>query len=100
MSWSESAAACANVAATITYDVLTAAVGAVSAPQHKVTYVRAATTPQAWAWPAGVLEGESVAFPVAVNVRFVAQAQSTQDVVRSLPPLRTFPQDLFYPFTV
>ena len=99
MEWSESGARCANVAAGAAVHVLTAAAGAVSAPQAKVTYVRLAPVATTWAFPA-VPEDTPVAFPVSVDVRFVAQPQSAADVVRGLPPLSTFPEDLFYPFTV
>lgn len=98
MSWDEDRRKCSNVASGLTIDILTAAVGSLSDPQQKVQYARMDTVFSSWQYPA-VGAADGMAFAVTIGVRFVAQAQSSQDVVRSLPPLDTFPEDIFYPFT-
>jgi hypothetical protein len=100
MAWEESAAACTNVAAGVTLDVLTASAGTVSVPQAMVTYARLAPVPVTWTFPVGLAENERAAFAVSMIVRFAAQPQGVQGKMRALPPLKTLPEDLFYPFTV
>lgn len=99
MEWNEAQSSCTNVPAGLSLEVLTASLGPASAPQDKVQYVRVASKSATWTFPP-VATDERVAFAVTLDVRFAAQQQSREDVVRSLPPLSTFPRDLFYPFTV
>jgi hypothetical protein len=98
MSWDEGRQTCSNVASGVNIDILTAAVGSLAEPQQKVQYARLEPVYSSWKYPS-VGAANDMAFAVTIGVRFVAQAQSSQDIVRSLPPLDTFPADIFYPFT-
>ena len=96
--WHEVDGRCDNVASGVVIDVLTAAVGPVSNPQEKITFVRVKPAFSSWQFPASA-DGGKAPFAITATVRFARQPQSAGDVVRSLPPLSTFPKDLFYPFT-
>lgn len=104
MLWNEAEATCSHVAAGIQLDVLVASIGNVRDPQRRVQYVRSQVVYSSWRHPlAGHMQDNATnsafAFPVEMRVRFVAQAQQEQDVMKRLPPLRaSLPEDFFYPF--
>ena len=99
MAWDETSATCTDVPAAASLDVLTATLGSTGQPQAKVSYARVATAPVDWAFPAAPVNA-SLPFAVTLAARFAAQQQGATDVVRSLPPLRPLPKDIFYPFSV
>lgn len=104
MLWDEAEATCSHVAAGVQLDVLVASIGNVRDPQRRVQYVRSKIVYSTWRHPlAGHMRDNSTdaafAFPVEMRVRFVAQVQQEQDVMKHLPPLRSsLPEDFFYPF--
>lgn len=98
MAWDEASGTCRGVNVGLRVDILTAAVGAVAAPQSKVQFARAVPVVGDWQFPSAAA-ATARPFGVHIDVRFVSQAQAVDDVVRSLPPLRSFPEDLFFPFT-
>lgn len=105
MTWDEGSATCLHVLAGMRLEILTAGVGPERAPQERIQFARLVYVYSDWHHPLAGLASESspaaaVPFPVSMYVRFLRQAQTAANAVRSLPPLRaSFPQDLFYPFT-
>lgn len=104
MLWDEAEATCSHVAAGVQLDILAAFIGNVREPQRRVQYARGNIVYTTWRHPlAGHMRENSTdaafAFPVEMRVRYVAQVQQEQDVMKHLPPLRSsLPEDFFYPF--
>jgi hypothetical protein len=98
MAWNAAQRRCDSVASGVIIDFLTSAVGQVANPQEKVAFVRIRPAHTSWRFPVEAGSG-TAQFAVTATVRFFKQQQTSRDVVRTLPPLSTFPKDLFYPFT-
>lgn len=101
-SWDSSTRTCSNVAAGIKYEFLTAVVGSLGNPQHKVSFARLSYVYEDWTFSDPLAAASTTQdFALKSTVQWAPQEQdSAEGVSPEKPPLfPALPSDFFYPFT-
>jgi len=104
MAWDEDTLTCSNVVTGVSYDFLTALVGALTNPQSKVAAAQVGFSYSTWTFRDGAVaaEGGAQSFVLSSSVRFAPQDQeSAKGISPDAPPLfPSLPEDILYPFMI